>query len=206
MLRKVVDHLGRNVVAYAALGIALGGTSYAAVGLPRNSVGPLQLKDGAVTAKKLAKNSVSTLKVQDHSLLRVDFKTGQLPRGATGAAGPAGPAGAAGPAGPVGATGATGPTGTVTNLWAVVNADGSLARGSGVTSTAKVGTGSYNVVFNQDVGQCVYEATIGQPASGTATGDADVALLLGNTKGIYLETRNNTGTLADLPSHLLVVC
>jgi len=206
MLRKVVDHLGRNVVAYAALGIALGGTSYAAVGLPRNSVGPLQLKDGAVTAKKLAKNSVSTLKVQDHSLLAADFKKGQLPRGATGAAGPAGPAGPAGAAGQVGATGATGPTGAVTNLWAVLNPDGSLARSSAVTSTAKIGTGIYNVVFNRDVDTCVYEATIGQPGNGTASGDADVALLFGNTKGIYLETRSNTGTLTDLPSHLLVVC
>jgi hypothetical protein len=212
MLRKVLNHLGRNVVGYAALAIALGGTSYAAVGLPRNSVGPLQLRDGAVTPKKLAKNAVSSLKVQDHSLLAVDFKKGQLPRGATGAAGPAGPAGpaggagATGPAGATGATGPTGPTGAVTNLWAVLAADGSLARGSGVTSTAKVTTGSYDVVFDRDVDKCVYEATRGQPGSGTAPGDADVALLLGNTKGIYLETRNNTGTLTDLPSHLLVVC
>jgi hypothetical protein len=38
--------------------------------------------------------------VQNGSLLKADFKAGQLAGGANGAAGPAGPAGAAGPAGP----------------------------------------------------------------------------------------------------------
>ena len=37
------------VVACLALLVALGGTSYAAIKLPRNSVGNIQLKRGAVT-------------------------------------------------------------------------------------------------------------------------------------------------------------
>jgi hypothetical protein len=65
-----------NVTATLALVIALGGTSYAAIKLPRNSV--------------------SSVQVKDRSLLKKDFRTGQLPRGKTGAQGPAGPAGAAG--------------------------------------------------------------------------------------------------------------
>ena len=48
--------------------------------LPRNSVGPLQLKANAVTS----------VKVKNGSLLRADFRAGQIP------AGPAGPAGAQG--------------------------------------------------------------------------------------------------------------
>ena len=50
MPSSVLRHIWRNVVAYAALFIALGGSSYAAIKLPANSVGNRQLKKGAVTA------------------------------------------------------------------------------------------------------------------------------------------------------------
>lgn len=90
------------VVAVIALIVALGGTSYAAISLPKNSVGSKQLKKNAVTAKKLKKNSVNSAKVKDRSLLAKDFKNGQLPRGATG------PAGATGPSGPIAGTPAGG--------------------------------------------------------------------------------------------------
>jgi hypothetical protein len=43
-----------NVVATLALFLALGGASYAAITLPRNSVGGNQLRNGAVTTQKLA--------------------------------------------------------------------------------------------------------------------------------------------------------
>jgi hypothetical protein len=42
------------VIALIALFVALGGTSYAALSLPPNSVGTRQLKNGAVTSKKVA--------------------------------------------------------------------------------------------------------------------------------------------------------
>ena len=41
------------VVSLIALFVALGGTSYAALSLPKNSVGTKQIKDGAVTAAKI---------------------------------------------------------------------------------------------------------------------------------------------------------
>lgn len=85
------------VVACAALGIALGGTSYATVfQVPRASVGAAQLKTNAVTGKKIARNAVTALKVRNGSLLKADFAPGQLPAGPTGPQGPAGPAGAPG--------------------------------------------------------------------------------------------------------------
>lgn len=91
------------VIACIALGVALGGTGYATVlQVPQNSVGTPQLKNSAVTAKKLAPNAVTGAKVQNRSLLRADFASGQLPAGPPG---PAGPAGAAGPAGPAGLSG-----------------------------------------------------------------------------------------------------
>jgi hypothetical protein len=79
-----------TVIACIALIVALGGTGYAAVTLPANSVGTAQLK----------KNAVTSLKVKNGSLLSADFKAGQIPAGPAGPAGAAGTAGAAGPAGP----------------------------------------------------------------------------------------------------------
>ena len=91
------------VVACLALGIALGGTSVAAVSqLGRNTVGTAQLKNAAVTNPKLRNSSVTSAKVANRSLLRADFAPGQIPAGPTG---PPGPAGAAGPAGPPGVSG-----------------------------------------------------------------------------------------------------
>jgi hypothetical protein len=49
-----------NVASTLALVVALGGTSYAAVALPKNSVGNKQLKTSAVTSSK----------VKDRTLLR----------------------------------------------------------------------------------------------------------------------------------------
>lgn len=85
------------VIASLALGLVLGGTAYATgLSVPRNSVGSPQLKNNAVTTSKLARNAVTSTKVKNGSLLRADFRSGQLPAGPTGPAGPAGPAGASG--------------------------------------------------------------------------------------------------------------
>jgi hypothetical protein len=139
------SHVRSNAVAYVALFVALGGTSYAATALPRNSVGAPQIKTGAVRSGE----------VKDSSLLAKDFKAGQLPRGATGATGAAGLAGAAGAPGAPGATGAPGlaglkgdtgptyagqatqvPTSTFTNN--VLNTDLALPTGGKVYAYGRV--------------------------------------------------------------------
>jgi hypothetical protein len=88
-----------NVTALVALFVALGGVSYAAIVLPKNSVG----------AKQLKKDSVSSAKVADGSLQASDFKAGALPAGAPGPVGPAGPAGQPGAGGS--AASSSGPAG-----------------------------------------------------------------------------------------------
>ena len=52
-MTKVVGHLKQNLVAYLALFVALGGTSYAALRIPAGSVGNRQLKNHSVTPVKL---------------------------------------------------------------------------------------------------------------------------------------------------------
>ena len=91
MARKVVAYLRRHHVGLPALFLALSGTAYAA-SLPRNSVGNSQLR----------RNAVTSAKVRDESLLRRDFRSGQLPAGPRGLRGPAGPRG------PIGSRGAAG--------------------------------------------------------------------------------------------------
>lgn len=111
-MRQILNRLRyANVMSTLALVIALGGTSYAAVKLPKNSVGTIQVKTHAITPGDLAASAVTTSKVRNGSLRREDFKAGELPS-ASDARGDAGVAGAAGPAGPAGPTGPTGPAGT----------------------------------------------------------------------------------------------
>jgi hypothetical protein len=53
MTNRVIQHIRSNVVAYVALFVALGGTSYAAINLPANSVGNRQIKNHSITPNKL---------------------------------------------------------------------------------------------------------------------------------------------------------
>ncbi len=94
-----------NVVSVTALFVALGGGAYAAVALPKNSVGAAQLR----------KDAVSSRAVKNGSLSAADFSSSALgkmvgARGATGLQGPAGKDGASGANGSDGAQGAAGPS------------------------------------------------------------------------------------------------
>jgi|SRR5215218_7182015 len=80
MAGKLAAHIRGNLVGYVALFVALGGTSYAAIRLPADSVGTRQVKNNAITSGK----------VRDGALRTQDFATGTLRRGVRGPAGPAG--------------------------------------------------------------------------------------------------------------------
>ena len=77
------------IISVLALIVALGGVSYAAIKIPKNSVGTKQLKRnavstaklkrGAVNAAKLRRDSINSAKVRNGSLLTGDFAPGQIP-------------------------------------------------------------------------------------------------------------------------------
>jgi hypothetical protein len=108
-----------NVIASLALFVALGGGAYAAIKIPKNSVGTAQIKSNAVISSK----------VKDRSLLALDFKGGQLPQGAQGIQG---------------AKGDKGDTGTVdtSNFYTKSQSDSQFAAKdtSGVMNVPTTGT------------------------------------------------------------------
>lgn len=65
-------------VAVVALAVALGGTSYAAIRLPKNSVSSKQLKKGSVTRDKIGNGAVNGAKVATDSLTAADLKEATL--------------------------------------------------------------------------------------------------------------------------------
>src|ERR1700732_2146213 len=110
-------------------------------------------------------------------------------------------------------------------FWAVIESDGSLARGRNVVRTVKLSTGpgQYAVVFTADVSKGVYVATLGPSGIGTApTGQIGVATrcstdsqsylpfeLLGspnaNNHAVWVDTHDTNGNFSDRPFHLIVL-
>lgn len=78
-MKRIVGKLTyANVIATVAVFIALGGASYAAFKLPKNSVGTKQIKNNAITAAKIKSGAVSGAKIDLASL-------GQVPSAANAA-------------------------------------------------------------------------------------------------------------------------
>ena len=113
----------------------VGRVGYAAIVLPANSVGTKQLK----------RNAVNSAKVKKYSLLRSDFKRGQIPRGPQGVQGIQGIQGIQGTPAPA------------TRLWAYVSATGTLrARRCGRVEPNL--SGNFSVTFNQSIVNCAATA------------------------------------------------
>lgn len=89
------------VISLVALFVALGGTTYAATSLPRNSVGTKQLKKNAVTTKKIKNRAVTAAKINANGLVVPNALHATTAASATNAthatsAGTAAPTGSAG--------------------------------------------------------------------------------------------------------------
>jgi hypothetical protein len=89
----------------------------------------------------------------------------------------------------------------------VISNIGTLVRGRGITSASKTGDGQYQVIFDADVRNCTYFATLGdESASGPGTGQIAVTSAASNVNGVRVVTRDSAGVLADRSFHLIVSC
>ncbi len=57
-MHRVIAHLRSNLVGWIALFVALGGTGYAAISIPRNSVGAAQIRNRSITPVKFSPSSI----------------------------------------------------------------------------------------------------------------------------------------------------
>jgi hypothetical protein len=179
MLRRLRNRLTyANVVATLALFIALGGSSYAAIKLPKNSVGATQIKAGAV----------HTGEIRDRTIRLQDISTSARTslRGQSGPQGPQGPAGA-----------------TAIKHFAAVSSAGGFTRGD-ATHGGRVGIGSYAVGFSDSVAGCAYSATLGTTDATTAPPGRVTVSDAAGSAGV--QTYDGAGNPADLPFHLIVAC
>jgi hypothetical protein len=73
-----------NIISVIALFIALGGASYAAVTLPKNSVGAKQIKKNGVGASEIKRNAVGASEIKSNAVAGGDVKDGSIGSGDLG--------------------------------------------------------------------------------------------------------------------------
>jgi hypothetical protein len=85
-----------------------------------------------------------------------------------------------------------------------MTATGALTHGSGVTSAGLLATGSYDVIFDQNVTACAYDGT--STNIGGAPAMVQVAPLGTNAGGVRILTIDTTGTPVNTSFDLAVFC
>jgi hypothetical protein len=178
------------VIAGLALLVALGGTGYAALKLPANSVGGAQIKAGAVGTSDLANNAVISSKVKNGTLLRADFKSGQIP------AGPPGPQGPPGTNGAPGTPGAQGPPGPGAR-WVLVGKDGNvIAQSTGLNvGVIHPFDGGYYINFATALnGHSIAVTNVWRDADTGPRGAPITTICGGGTDGATCDFSNNSST------------
>jgi len=150
-----------NVMSTIAVFLMLGGaTAFAATHLPKNSVGPKQIR----------KNAVNSAKVKNHSLQAADFKQGQLPAGPQGPQGEKGEKGDKGDTGEKGEKGETGAAGSAV-AYAHIEASGSVdAANSKNVTNANVSRTEEGVYCISNLPFTVHVVTVSPDSLGPVDG------------------------------------
>jgi hypothetical protein len=193
-LQRLRSHLSyANVTASLALFIALGGTGYAAVTLPRNSVGNAQLRNNAVGPTELRPGAVRSSDIRNRTI-----RVGDLSRKTRSALRIPGPQGPTGPAGRDAAT-----------YRAMITQFGVIAGGNANGQAHQVGTNSYRVQFPSDVAGCTYTATLAAVQNGPTLEEPPagrITVQSGGGANVLVKTYNAAGDPAEAPFHLIVAC
>jgi hypothetical protein len=219
MARGLGRFLRQNTIAMLALFVALGGTTYAATALPKNSVGTKQIKNNAVISAKIKANAVTGAKVKDDSLTGTDVlesSLGKVPSASTAdnathattadnathatSADGAAPTGAAS-----GALSGSYPNPSIaTSTRGVALAGMETPGGSspsvgvwfnrfgGVPTITRTGTGTYTVTFPG----IAANVTTNVIASGNGPNDDQVSISSGSGS-LFVSVLNGAGTAVD---------
>lgn len=171
-----------NVTATLALIVALAATSYAALTLPKNSVGSKQIRAGAVRSEE----------VKNGSLGRAELSA-KARRALSGKTGPQGPQGAMGPQGAAAA-----------QYFAVVSSAGQLLSGNATGGGHQTPIGSYALSFSRSMAGCAVTATLGTSDTSTTVAGRITVNVTNGQAGV--QTYAADGTPADLPFHLIAAC
>ena len=92
--------------------------------------------------------------------------------------------------------------------YAVVNGGGQAVRSRGVSSTARTSNGRYQVIFDADVRNCAYFATVGDPSAAGPPQNSQISVssLGSNVSGVAIRTENGAGAEVNRGFHLIVMC
>ena len=167
------------VVALVALFMALGGSAYALV------ITGASIKNGSVTGRDIKNRSLTGNDVKGNRIGGKAIKESSL---------------------------GTVPSASIADgvtRYAVVTSAGVAARSRGVSSVSRTAEGRYQVIFDRDVRNCAYFATIGDAgAAGPGQGDIATRQLSSNVNGVVVQTDSSGpgGPAADHPFHLIVLC
>jgi hypothetical protein len=189
-----------NVVASVALFIALGGTSY---GLATGSIGGREIKNNSVTGRDVHNNSLTGADIRNDRLTGADIlesSVGKVPNAAA--------ADTANSANTANVADAANIANSVAGeYFAVVNPDGTLARGTANVSSQRANMGQYYVSIDRDVAQCFFVATLGGTATANTTGQI-VALVdpTFSSKAVFVVTRDSGGSTGDRTFTLHIRC
>jgi hypothetical protein len=172
-----------NVMSTLAVFLALGGTSYALT-LPRNSVGPTQLRPDSVGRSEIRRGAVRSSEIRNQSLRLRDIS-------------PATRSALRGQQGPPGIT-----------LFQSVNSIGE-PRGGNAVSIRSAGQGSRLVEFSRSVAGCAAAAALteipGEPNPPTWTA-GNVTAQLSDDGRVLVRTFDANGNPAQYPFNLIVAC
>jgi hypothetical protein len=96
---------------------------------------------------------------------------------------------------------------TAQTFFAVVNANGTLARGFQAVSSTRLATGQYQVLFSHNITGSAYVGTIGLSTSIGVSPSGEIAVVgrFGSANGVFVQTFDSAGRAADRGFHLEVL-
>src|SRR4051812_23753871 len=176
-----------HVTATLALFVALGGSSYAAVKLPRNSVGSSELKTNSVGAAEIKRKAVKSSEISDRSIRLRDIskRARNALHGQTGPAGPPGP-----------------------TYFETISSTGGFVKGNATLSVSN-GAGVRLISFSRSIASCVPSATLTSVPGGpnpTPPGDAHIQTETSADGRAVVKTFDGNGSPTFYAFNLVVAC